>query len=45
VPCVATIAVMAKELGWRDTILISAFTVVVAVVVSVAGRIGYALIT
>ncbi len=45
VPCVATIAVMAKELGWRDTILISAFTVVVAVVVSVAGRFGYALIT
>ncbi len=42
VPCVATIAVMARELGWRDTVLISAFSVVVAVAVAVAGRIGYA---
>jgi ferrous iron transport protein B len=45
VPCVATIAVMAKELGWRDTVVISAFSVVVAIVVSVAGRFGYALLT
>jgi len=45
VPCVATIAVMAKELGWRDTALISAFSVVVAVVVGLAGRLGYALFT
>jgi ferrous iron transport protein B len=45
VPCVATIAVMAKELGWRDTAVISAFSVVVAVVVSVAGRFGYAIFT
>ena len=45
VPCVATIAVMAKELGWKDTGWIVAFSVVVAVVVSVAGRIGYALFT
>jgi ferrous iron transport protein B len=43
VPCVATIAVMARELGWRDTALISGFSVVVAVVVAVAGRVGYAL--
>jgi len=43
VPCVATIAVMAKELGWRDTALISAFSVVLAVVIGVAGRFGYAL--
>jgi ferrous iron transport protein B len=42
VPCVATIAVMARELGWRDTTLISGFSVVVAVVVAVAGRVGYA---
>ena len=42
VPCVATIAVMAKELGWRDTALISALTVVVAVVVAVTGRVAYA---
>jgi ferrous iron transport protein B len=45
VPCVATIAVMAKELGWRDTALVSAFSVVVAVAVGVAGRIGYAFFT
>ncbi len=44
VPCVATIAVMAKELGWRDTALISALTVVVAVVVAVAGRLAYGLL-
>jgi ferrous iron transport protein B len=43
VPCVATIAVMAKELGWKDTGWIVGFTVVVAVVVSVAGRILYSL--
>jgi ferrous iron transport protein B len=43
VPCVATIAVMAKELGWRDTALISALTVVVAIVVAVGGRVAYAL--
>jgi ferrous iron transport protein B len=45
VPCIATIAVMAKELGWRDTAVISAFSVVVAIVVSVLGRFGYALLT
>jgi ferrous iron transport protein B len=45
VPCVATVAVMAKELGWRDTALISAFSVVLAVVVGVVGRFGYALLT
>jgi ferrous iron transport protein B len=43
VPCVATIAVMAKELGWKDTGWIVAFSVVVAVVISIAGRISYAL--
>jgi ferrous iron transport protein B len=43
IPCVATIAVMAKELGWRDTALISAFSVLLAVVIGVAGRLGYAL--
>jgi ferrous iron transport protein B len=43
VPCVATVAVMAKELGWRDTAVISAFSVVLAVVVAVIGRVGYAL--
>ena len=43
VPCVATIAVMAKELGWRDTAVISAFSVVLAVVIGLAGRFSYAL--
>jgi ferrous iron transport protein B len=45
VPCVATIAVMGKELGWRDTSLITAFSLVVAVAVAVAGRVGYAFFT
>jgi ferrous iron transport protein B len=45
VPCVATIAVMGKELGWRDTSLITVFSLVVAVAVAVAGRIGYAFFT
>jgi ferrous iron transport protein B len=43
VPCVATVAVMAKELGWRDTAAISAFSVTLALVVAVIGRFGYAL--
>ena len=43
VPCVATVAVIAKELGWRDTTVITAFSVVLAVVIGVLGRFGYAL--
>lgn len=38
VPCIATVAAMAKQVGWRDTAWISALTVGVAVVVAVAGR-------
>ncbi len=38
VPCVATMAAMARELGWRETAWITGLTLVVAVVVSVAGR-------
>ena len=45
VPCVATIAVLAKQMGWRDTVLISSFTVAVALVISVAGRLAFALFT
>jgi ferrous iron transport protein B len=30
IPCVATVAVLAKELGWRRALLISGFTVLVA---------------
>ncbi len=39
VPCVATVAAMVRRVGWRDTAWISALTVVVAVVVAVAGRV------
>lgn len=38
VPCVATVAVMGKEVGWKDTAWISAMTVVVAVVLAAATR-------
>jgi len=43
VPCVATIAVMAREIGWRDTAWVTALTVVVATVVAVLARAGFAL--
>ncbi|HSN57797.1 MAG TPA: ferrous iron transport protein B [Candidatus Sulfomarinibacteraceae bacterium] len=43
VPCIATIAVLARQLGWRDTGLIAGFTVVVAVAISVAGRLVFSL--
>jgi len=39
VPCIATIAALARELGWRDTAWITGLTVVVATVVAVAGRV------
>ncbi|MCL4500085.1 MAG: ferrous iron transport protein B [Chloroflexi bacterium] len=39
VPCLATIAVLWRELGWRRTILITAFTITLAIVVGgVASR-------
>jgi ferrous iron transport protein B len=38
VPCVATIAAMVKELGWRDTAWITGLTVALALMISVAGR-------
>jgi len=43
VPCIATIAVLVKQLGWRGAAAISVFTVAVAIVVSVAGRMVYGL--
>jgi ferrous iron transport protein B len=43
VPCVATIAVLAKQMGWRGAAMISGLTVMVAVVISVAGRLVYSL--
>jgi ferrous iron transport protein B len=45
VPCVATIAVMARELGWKDTVLISGFAVIVATVIGVLSRVSFALIS
>lgn len=38
IPCVATIAVLGRELGWRRALLISAFTVILALVVGGAAR-------
>jgi ferrous iron transport protein B len=44
VPCIATIAVLAKQMGWRSAAAISGFTVVVAVAIGVLGRLGFALV-
>lgn len=44
VPCAATIAAMAREVGWKDTAWISGLTVVVALVLAVAGRVAFAVI-
>jgi len=38
VPCVATISILARELGWRRASLISAFTIVLALLVGGAAR-------
>jgi ferrous iron transport protein B len=42
-PCVATVAVLGREMGWRDTAWISGLTIAVATVVALVGRIGFAL--
>ncbi|MDF1556575.1 MAG: ferrous iron transport protein B [ANME-2 cluster archaeon] len=45
IPCAATIAVIGKELGWRDMVLISGFTIVLSIVVGgVANYLGLALL-
>ncbi len=44
VPCAATIAAMARELGWKDTGWISALTVFVAIAVSLGARFLFALL-
>jgi ferrous iron transport protein B len=44
VPCAATVAAMARELGWKDTAWISGLTVLVALILSVAGRMAFALV-
>lgn len=38
IPCVATVAVLARELGWKRAIAISAFTVVLAILVGGIAR-------
>ncbi len=38
VPCVATVAILGRELGWKRAALISAFTVVLALLVGGAAR-------
>jgi len=44
VPCAATVAAMAREVGWKDTTWISALTVVVALLLAVAGRLVFAVV-
>jgi ferrous iron transport protein B len=43
VPCVATVAVMAREMGWRDTAWVAGLTIVMATTIAVAGRVLFAL--
>jgi ferrous iron transport protein B len=45
VPCVATVAVMAREMGWRDTAWVGGLTIVIATTIAVAGRFAFALAT
>jgi ferrous iron transport protein B len=42
VPCVATVAVLGREMGWRDTAWIAGLTIVVATAISIAGRFVFA---
>lgn len=45
VPCAATIAVIGKELGWRDMVLISGFTILLSIAVGgLANQLGLALL-
>jgi len=44
VPCIATIAVLARELGWRRALLISGFTVALALVVGRIARLVLSLL-
>ncbi len=41
VPCVATVAVMVKEMGWKDTAWIAGLTIVVATVIATVGRMSF----
>jgi ferrous iron transport protein B len=42
VPCVATVAVLGREMGWRDTAWIAGLTIVVATAIAIAGRFAFA---
>jgi ferrous iron transport protein B len=42
VPCVATVAVLGREMGWRDTAWIGGLTIVVATAIAIAGRFAFA---
>jgi ferrous iron transport protein B len=45
VPCAATIAVIGKELGWKNMILISGFTIILSIVVgTIANQLGLILL-
>ncbi|NOZ78866.1 MAG: ferrous iron transport protein B [Acidobacteria bacterium] len=44
IPCVATIAVMLREVGWKDTAWISAMTIVMATVLGVVVRFAFAVL-
>jgi ferrous iron transport protein B len=45
VPCVATVAVMVKEMGWKDTAWIAGLTIVVATVIAMVGRASFSVFT
>ena len=45
VPCVATVAVLGREVGWRDTAWIAGLTIVVATAIALAGRVGFAIVS
>jgi ferrous iron transport protein B len=45
VPCAATIAVIGKELGWKNMILISGFTIILSIIVgTIANQLGLMLL-
>ncbi|MBD3376594.1 ferrous iron transport protein B [candidate division KSB1 bacterium] len=38
IPCIATIGIMSKEIGWKKTVAASLITVVIAIILALAGR-------
>ncbi len=41
IPCVATIAVLGRELGWKNALLIMVFTIVLAILI---GALAYRIV-